>query len=471
MLGHDGQAKLVDAQATRAGSSAECRGSPVEIRRPATSSRPAATTMSAGDDVQTPAGDRKVEGEALSTRPGDQERADYVMHLESLGALGSDAVRQAIAAVRRHRFLEAWYHMKIDEKQNSLSFVRHVFDRDHPTPEDLEEIYSNRALVTAVDGWLAKSSTSQPDLIAEMLTLLDARQGHSVLEIGTGTGYNAALLRELVGSDGKVCSIEIQEDVAALARRHLDDEGYPDVAVLARDAYRGAAEEAPFDRIVATVGCSDISPYWLNQLKPDGFMLLPLRHGLGDPLIRIERDPEDPNCGIGRVIGYASFMPIEGELRWRDPWGTSISTARGLLESPVRTYPLPESLVPPASGGVNLTETQRWRPFQFFLSLTAQLLRRQGIGFGIAESALKTVVLVSDAAVHGYSLDGHVRSLDNLHDRLVYLAEAWDDLGRPNPEDYVLRFVPRAEIPDLDTLPKRYWFVDRLQYLEIVELP
>jgi len=386
----------------------------------------------------------------LSEHPGDKERAAYVDLLEGLGVLGSDAVRCAIAKVRRHRFLEAWYRAEFDENSASLSFVKHALDRDRPAPEDLEEIYSNRALVTAVD-------------------LLDLRPGHLVLEIGTGTGYNAALLREVVGPSGKVCSIEIQEDVASLARKHLDDEGYADVAVLARDAYYGAPEKALFDRIIATVGCSDISPHWLDQLKPEGLMLVPLQHGVGDPLVRIECDPDTENCGIGRIVGRSAFMPIEGELRWRNPWGTI--TEPGLLESPTRIYPLPESLVLEESGGASLAEAHRWRSYQFFLSLTAQVLRHQGIGFGIAEPALRSAVLLSDDEIRGYTLDGHIRSLDNLRDRLVYLAEAWDDLGRPNPEDYVLRFHPRAQALDFDAMSKQHWFIDRLDYLEIVELP
>jgi hypothetical protein len=162
-------------------------------------------------------------------------------------------------------------------------------------------------------------------------------------------------------------------------------------------------------------------------------------------------------------------MPIEGELRWRNPWSTFAEC--GLTEEPVRNYPLPESLVLAESGGPSLAAARRWRPYQFFLSLTATLFWHQGIGYGIAESALRSAALVSDDGIRGYSLDGHIRSLDNLRDRLVYLAEAWDDLGRPDPEDYVLRLLPRTAVPDLDAVSKRRWFIDRLDHLEIVELP
>ena len=403
----------------------------------------------------------------MGERPGDKERAAYVELLEDLGVLDSEAVRRALAKVRRHRFLEAWYRMEFDG--GSPSFVEYAFDRDRPTTADLEEVYSNRPLVTAVEGWRATSSTSQPTLVAEMLELLDLLPGHSVLEIGTGTGYNAALLREMVGPDGKVCSIELQKDVAALARKHLDDEGYADVAVLARDAAHGAPDDGPFDRIIATVGCSDISPHWLEQLKPDGFMLVPLQHGFGDPLVRIEREPDTAIPGIGRIVGYADFMPINGELRWRNPWFTA--TPYRLPDSPTRIYPLPESLALDESGETGMTTAQRWRPYQFFLSLTAQMVMRHGIGFGIAEAALRSAVLVSDDEIRGYAIDGHIRSLDNLRDRLVYLAEAWDELGRPSPEDYVLRFHPSSENPDIDALSKQHWFIDRLDHVEIVELP
>jgi protein-L-isoaspartate(D-aspartate) O-methyltransferase len=405
----------------------------------------------------------------LSECPGDKERAAYVDLLEDLGVLSSDALRHAFSKVKRHRFLEGWYRPEFDELRAAVSFSKHAFDPDRPTPEELDEIYSNRALVTAMEGLRPTSSTSEPALVARMLELLELEPGMSVLEIGTGTGYNAALIREIVGSEGHVFSIELQENVAERARAHLDKEGYGDVVVLARDAYLGAADAAPFDRIVATAGCSDISPHWLEQLAPDGLMLIPLQHGLWDPLVRVTRDPENASHGTGRVVGRASFMPIQGALHWRNPWEGVLSAP--LPDEPTRTYPLPECLAAKTAETDPFDENARWRPYWFFLSFASPLIYYPNRGFGVFDPAMGSVVLISEDAMNGYAARGHTRSLDNLRERLAYLVDAWDELGQPSPEDYVLRFVPKFEFQYTDGASARRWIIGRLHHLEIAELP
>ena len=96
--------------------------------------------------------------------------------------------------------------------------------------------------------------------MAIMVEQLELRVGHSVLEIGAGTGYNAAILRELVGPTGRVVSVEIQPDVAEEARRNLERAGYGDVSVLTGDGGFGHPEGAPYDRIILTASAADISP-------------------------------------------------------------------------------------------------------------------------------------------------------------------------------------------------------------------
>jgi protein-L-isoaspartate(D-aspartate) O-methyltransferase len=90
--------------------------------------------------------------------------------------------------------------------------------------------------------------------MADMLEALAPEPGMRVLEIGTGTGYNAALLAEIVGSEGFVGTLDIDADVSAEAKGALQDAGFDRVRVLARDGAEGLSEDSPFDRILATVG-------------------------------------------------------------------------------------------------------------------------------------------------------------------------------------------------------------------------
>src|SRR5690606_14213709 len=120
------------------------------------------------------------------------------------------------------------------------------------------------------------SSSSQPAMIAIMLEQLDLQPGHHVLEIGAGTGYNAALIAHLVGEQGRVTTIDIDKGLVDAARAHLAKAGFDRVEVIAGDGMRGYAPNAPYDRIILTAAGWDIPPEWLAQLKPDGRLLLPL---------------------------------------------------------------------------------------------------------------------------------------------------------------------------------------------------
>src|SRR5262245_11528671 len=120
------------------------------------------------------------------------------------------------------------------------------------------------------------SSSSQPAIMAIMLEQLDVWPGQRVLEIGAGTGYNAALLAHLVGDTGRVTAVDIDDDIVADALAHLAAAGVTGVRVVCGDGWAGVAEDAPYDRIIVTVGAHDISPVWRTQLAPRGRLLLPL---------------------------------------------------------------------------------------------------------------------------------------------------------------------------------------------------
>jgi protein-L-isoaspartate(D-aspartate) O-methyltransferase len=196
---------------------------------------------------------------------------------------------------------------------------RHLFAPEVP----LETAYANHSIVTKRnerDGPI--SSVSAPWLQAIMLGQLQVAPGQRVLEIGSG-GYNAALLRELVGPDGSVTTIDIDQEVVDRARACLAAAGYHDVRVVCGDGEFGAAEYGPFDRIIVTAGSWDIPPAWVEQLAEGGRLVVPLRtKGLNRSWILehangylVGRDPQScgfvPMQGVGKHRGR-STIPLHG---------------------------------------------------------------------------------------------------------------------------------------------------------------
>jgi protein-L-isoaspartate(D-aspartate) O-methyltransferase len=220
----------------------------------------------------------------------------YADRLKANGAIRSPAVERAFRTVPRHRLLETFFHRPVD----AADFTAVHHDPARPRPEDLELIYSDTALGTR----------------------LDLTHGLKVLEVGAGTGYNAALLAELVGDQRLVITVDVAEDVVAQTRRLLAGAGYPGITVLCRDGFDGVAERAPFDRIVATVGCADVSPHWAAQLAEDGRLLVPLRHAGGHPLFLLRRE----DGGLrGRVARWSGFMDARGQLHADRLWSMGIA--------------------------------------------------------------------------------------------------------------------------------------------------
>ncbi len=214
----------------------------------------------------------------------------YVDGLVGRGVVRLVGVERAFRGVPRHWFVERFW-------VGGREYACWV-EGDDGWVEALGVVYSDEALITRRDAEEnPTSSASQPSVVAMMLEALDLEPGMRVLEIGAGTGYNAALMAEMVGDARLVTTIDIDADVVAQTGRLLGRAGYGGVNLVQGDGALGHAASGPFDRIVATVGCSDVAWAWADQLRPDGVLLLPLEHGGSHPLVRLRAAGTDRLCG------------------------------------------------------------------------------------------------------------------------------------------------------------------------------
>ena len=191
----------------------------------------------------------------------------------------SEAVMTAMGRVPRHRFVPA---------------LQEVF------------AYENRPLPIG-EG----QTISQPFLVALMTDLLDPKPGDTVLEVGTGSGYQAAVLAELVA---KVYTIEIVEPLGRRAMQLLEQMGYRNVEARIGDGYNGWPEAAPFDSIVVTAAPAEVPKPLIDQLKPGGRMVIPAggSHDRQD-LLLVEKRP-DGTATTKRTLPVR-FVPLTRDRR------------------------------------------------------------------------------------------------------------------------------------------------------------
>jgi protein-L-isoaspartate(D-aspartate) O-methyltransferase len=192
-------------------------------------------------------------------------------------------------------------------------------------PDFLPAVYRDDVLVTKVDGRIPVSSSSQPSLMAIMLAALELRPGMRVLEIGAGTGYNAALMATL---GAEVTSIDVQADVAERARAALLRARIEGVRVEHGDGYAGAPGRR-FDRVIVTVGVAGLSPHWLDQLEPGGLAVAPVEHAGTHPVLAARGAADGPVTAA--VVCPSGFMSAAGPLTADHPFAHPAPATAGTL--------------------------------------------------------------------------------------------------------------------------------------------
>ncbi|HZY05618.1 MAG TPA: protein-L-isoaspartate O-methyltransferase [Anaeromyxobacteraceae bacterium] len=186
------------------------------------------------------------------------EREAKVRWLERQGLLRSARVRSALLAVGREDFIPPQY-------------------RDHAYEE----------VPLPLPG--AHSTISCPHSYPLFYEPLGLDEGHRFLEIGTGSGYGAAVARQVVGSRGLVVSVEIDPVTHEFARRNLASAGYRDVVLVLGDGGLGHPPESPYDRIAVTAACDPVPPPLFEQLGPDGRLIAPVQAGAAQWLVLFQK--------------------------------------------------------------------------------------------------------------------------------------------------------------------------------------
>jgi protein-L-isoaspartate(D-aspartate) O-methyltransferase len=247
-------------------------------------------------------------------------RARMVDHIVKAGHARSTRVKEALRAVPRHEFVPA---------------------------ATVEEAYANEAVITKRAGnGAALSCASVPTVVAMMLDQLDVHHGDDILEIGAGTGYNAALLSCLTGPDGLVTTVDIDPEVTAQARRALEATGNGHVHVITRDGALGDAMRAPYDRVIFTVGAWDLPTAVRNQLAPGGRLVVPLRWRGQTRSVAFVRDGELLRAVSIELCGFVPMIGQDGErtapidkdgqvsLHWDADQPIDPAAIRGALNQP-----------------------------------------------------------------------------------------------------------------------------------------
>ncbi|GIH16071.1 methyltransferase, FxLD system [Rugosimonospora africana] len=360
---------------------------------------------------------------------------------------------------------------------------RHLFTPD----AGLEEAYrADQAVITKRVGDEAVSSVSAPWLIAEMLgqaadSVDGGLHGRHVLEIGSG-GYNAALLRELVGPAGSVTTVDIDPDVTDRATACLAAAGYDDVMVVCMDAEQPIDPSRSYDLIIVTVGAWDIPRAWAGQLAEHGTLVVPLRT-FGMTRSWALRREDDRLVSLSQRL--CGFVPMRGagahDMQYVDvAAGVHLRLDEGQQIDPEIVGELLSQPSTQAWAGVSLPPRTVLADLDLWLASRITGTGKQFVVLTAQQDAVDTGVVVpawrfgTPAVLHGgtFCYRSALRWSDDMFDlgavahgpdaaaaaeRMVEHMRAWLDAGSPSPVLYVLPSgIPDGDLPAGTVLDKRH---------------
>lgn len=330
------------------------------------------------------------------------------------------------------------------------------------------------------------SCASEPGVVAMMLEQLQAQPGDNVIELGAGTGYNAGLLAHLVGADGHVTTIDVDEDLVDGARDHLAAAGYGNVTVLRADGALGHPGGAPYDRIIAAVGAHGIPPAWLDQLAPGGRLLIPQR--LRGSVCRSIAYEQRNGAWVSVSSQMNTFMPLRAGIaaddrRWIPVSATGLAHLQVNNEQVVNTDALSDVLDQPSTvSWSDVTfrgmESPDWMELWLTCALPSGLNRlrfgREAVGGLLSDDPYQSSSVAFDQGALAYltrrlsdrrtaeggklwefGVVGHGSGCDDLVARVVESMRTWDREYRDREASFELQPL---DAPPVEPTPGRFSF-------------
>ncbi len=205
----------------------------------------------------------------------------------------------------KNKLIEYWESSRIILDKKLIG----AFDRV-PREKFILDGYENEAYGDYPLPICSGQTISQPTTVMMMTEALELAEGQKVLEVGAGSGYQAAIIAERFGSKGKVITTEIIPKLAKFAKDNLKKAGIKNVAVVEWDGSQGYEREAPYDRIIVTAACPSLPNHLIGQLKEKGIIVAPVGPLDGQMMIKgvkkkgkLETEP----------LGYFAFVPLKGK--------------------------------------------------------------------------------------------------------------------------------------------------------------
>jgi protein-L-isoaspartate(D-aspartate) O-methyltransferase len=259
-----------------------------------------------------------------------------------------------------------------------------------------------------------------------MLEALDLRPGMRVLEIGAGTGYNAALVTTITGAP--VVSVDAGASTAQGAAESIHRLGLGhQVSVVHGDGYLGELSGAPFDRVIVTCGVAGLSPHWLDQLAPGGVIIAPVAHGGVHPILATT---DDGTVSANAVL-WADFMPAAGPLRPADLVGHDPAD----YLPPASVTRIPD--VSPARAAADYNDL--W----FFLASRDSRITRAYLDDDAVDTTTGACALHTPHGTAWVHDDGSITATGEptVADELRTLVQEWASVGRPALTQFTATFA------------------------------